>query len=208
MNEDQRSPKTPRSSQAPDQVPRGIEVLVSKASVDPAFKAILLKRRASAAEEIGLALEPPEVAMLNGVPEAQLEAIIARTKVPQEHRRAFLGKAAAVMLAAVGLTSPGCEPEMPAPTGSRPDLPLEEEATPEGDEAPGTDEAPAETTPTSEPVGDDQGQEAPAPEPVESDPEGISPQNPPESPPVIRGIRPDRIPTTKGIRPDLPGGND
>ena len=83
-------------------IPKGIEVLVKKASVDPAFKALLLERRAGAAQEIGLELDAAETMMLAAVPAGQLEAIIARTDVPQEHRRAFLGHAAAAMLAAVG----------------------------------------------------------------------------------------------------------
>jgi len=84
------------------QIPKGIEVLVKKASVDPAFKALLLERRAAAAQEIGLELDAAETMMLAAVPAGQLEAIIARTDVPQEHRRAFLGHATAAMLAAVG----------------------------------------------------------------------------------------------------------
>jgi hypothetical protein len=99
-------------------IPRGIEVLVKKASVDPGFKAILLERRAAAAAEIGLALEPAEALMLDAVPAGQLEAIIARIVVPEEHRRAFLGKAAAAMLATMGLVmSTGC------PAGVSPDRP-------------------------------------------------------------------------------------
>jgi hypothetical protein len=104
-------------------IPRGIEVLVKKASVDPEFRALFLERRAGAAGEIGLALEPAEAAMLAAVPAAQLEAIIARTAVPEEHRRAFLGKAAAAMLATLGLTvaAPSCS------TGERSDRPPPDE---------------------------------------------------------------------------------
>lgn len=89
------------------QIPQGVEVLVHKAAVDPAFRADLLERRAAAAEEIGLPLDATEAAMLAAVPAAQLETIIARTSVPEEHRRAFLGKAAAAMLAAIGAMSGG-----------------------------------------------------------------------------------------------------
>ena len=120
------------SEQSFDQIPRGIEVLVKKASVDPDFKTLLLQKRAEAAEEIGLELEPAEMAMLTAVPAAQLKTIIARTSVPQQHRRAFLGKAAAAMLAAVGLASAGSgcaskekrkPPRPPDPKGIRPDKP-------------------------------------------------------------------------------------
>ncbi len=92
------------------QIPMGIEVLVKKASVDPAFKAILLERRAGAADEIGLKLDAAEAMMLAGVPDTQLDSIIAHTSVPLEHRRAFLGQAAVAMLAAVGAMAIGTVP--------------------------------------------------------------------------------------------------
>ena len=198
------------------QVPRGIEVLVSKASVDPAFKAILLARRAQAADEIGLELDPSETMMLTGVPQPQLEAIIARTSVPQEHRRAFLGKAAAAMLAAVGLMSPGCIPvDHPAPTGERPDIPPTEEPPPEGDEELEPGDVSPETPPEAEPP--DETEEVGRTPGEDVGPDLVDPSSglPPEPPPVIRGIRPDvplrtlgirpdRIPMTKGIRPDVP----
>jgi acyl carrier protein len=87
-------------------IPRGVEVLVKKAAVDPEFRTLLLTARAEAAREIGLVLDPAEQAMLRAVGQSQLEAIIARTTVPQEHRRTFLGKAAAAMLAAIGAMDP------------------------------------------------------------------------------------------------------
>jgi len=115
------------------QIPQGVEVLVNKAAVDPAFRAILLERRAAAAEEIGLDLSAAEAAMLAAVPAEQLQSIIAQTTVPAEHRRAFLGQAAAAMLAAVaamtggvaaGFQLQGVRPDgPPAPTGIRPDPP-------------------------------------------------------------------------------------
>jgi acyl carrier protein len=107
------------------QVPRGIEVLVKKASVDPAFKAILLERRAAAADEIGLQLELAEAAILAAIPREQLETIIANTNVPQSHRRAFLGQAAAVMLTVLAGAATG-EPAFAGGLGgfgNRPDGP-------------------------------------------------------------------------------------
>lgn len=104
-------------------IPRGIEVLLRKASVDAAFKELLLRERGGAAEAIGLKLESGEAMMLTAATAEQLEAVIARTVVPQEHRRAFLGQAASVMLATLGtmmsITS-GCEEET---KGIRPDRP-------------------------------------------------------------------------------------
>ena len=72
-------------------VPRGIEVLLKKASVDLAFKELLLSRRAEAAQAIGLTLTASEVVMLQSVAADQLEGLIRKTKVPKEHRRVFLG---------------------------------------------------------------------------------------------------------------------
>ncbi|MHC4193230.1 MAG: hypothetical protein ACYS8I_01025 [Planctomycetota bacterium] len=105
-------------------IPRGIEVLVKKASVDTKFKATLLDKRADAAGEISLELTSPEAAMLNTIPRKQLEAIIAATKVRPESRRVFLGKVASLMLAAVGVGVSGCKKEEPGDTtGIRPDKP-------------------------------------------------------------------------------------
>ena len=100
-------------------IPRGIEVLVKKASVDRDFREVLLTRRADAAREIDLELAPAEAMMLNAAPEAQLAAIIARTRVSPKHRPAFLGKVAIAMLAALGATVLGCKPE-PQSRGIRP----------------------------------------------------------------------------------------
>ena len=105
-------------------IPRGIEVLVKKASVDPAFKELLLTKRAEAAVVIGLTLEPAELLMLASVPAEQLDAIIARTKVADQHRRVFLGTAAAAMLAALGgVALSGCGSGKETTLGERPDRP-------------------------------------------------------------------------------------
>ncbi len=176
----------PRKTSPPSgSVPRGVEVLVKKASVDPEFKAVLLARRADAADEIGLTLDPAEAMMLTAVPAEQLESIIAQTHVPDRDRRAFLGKVAAAMLATIGLTVPGCgdpkgcRPDAPRktkrktrlePTGSAPDRPPE----PQPPAKPET-EAAADTQPSS---GDR-----------------------PEKIPVPEGMRPDRLPAPTGSRP-------
>jgi len=132
--------RPPGSGKPLGPIPRGIDVLVKKAAVDPSFRALLLSDRDRAADAIGLALHPAEAAMLAAVPRAQLETIIDRTRVPDEQRRAFLGKVAAAMLAVLGAggelaaagglavsggAAGGIMPDrpMPAPTGSRPDRP-------------------------------------------------------------------------------------
>jgi len=99
--------RPPGSGKHVGEIPRGIEVLIKKAAVDPGFKALLLARRSGAAGEIGLVLQPSEAAMIDAVPAGQLEAIVARTKVDSRILPAFLGKVAAVMLVALGASASG-----------------------------------------------------------------------------------------------------
>ena len=80
-------------------LPRGIEVLLKKASVDAEFRELLLADPQQAAASIELELQPVESAMLQTLPKEQLATVIDRTEVPQAHRRTFLGTAAATMLA-------------------------------------------------------------------------------------------------------------
>jgi hypothetical protein len=101
----------PREGRSLGDVPRGVEVLIKKAAVDPAFKKILFKERAGAAAAIGLKLSPAEEAMLAAVPEAQLRAIIRNTKVSPNLRPAFLGATAGAMLAALSAAAYAEEPE-------------------------------------------------------------------------------------------------
>jgi hypothetical protein len=126
-----------------NEIPRGIEVLIKKAAVDPDFKAELIEKRSRAADLIGLKLSGAEAAMLDGVPAAQLEGIIANTTVNPKLKPAFMGRAAAVMLAALGVAAAGC---IPAATGARPDEPppsepIEKETTddPSGGQAAASD---------------------------------------------------------------------
>jgi len=84
-----------------DAIPRAIEVLIKKASVDPEFRRLLMEKRAEAAQEIDLELSRVEVKILSDIPREQLEKIIDNTKVPPEHRPVFLGKAGKLMLAAI-----------------------------------------------------------------------------------------------------------
>ena len=94
---------------ATNQIPRGVEVLLSKAAVDAEFKTTLLGERSAAATRIDLKLNPAEAAMIDAAPRAHLEKIIAETRVEPQHRRAFLGKVAALMLAAIGVQNVQCE---------------------------------------------------------------------------------------------------
>jgi hypothetical protein len=104
-------------------IPRGIEVLVKKASIDRAFREILLEKRAESAAEIGLDLSAAEAAMLNAVQRAQIEQIIENTTVPDEHRREFLGRVGVAMLALCGLGISACDKLFVGPGGIMPDHP-------------------------------------------------------------------------------------
>jgi hypothetical protein len=64
--------RPPSPGQGQVTIPRGIDVLVKKASVDPEFRDKLLTERAEAAIEIDLKLSAAEKAMLNTVPEVTL----------------------------------------------------------------------------------------------------------------------------------------
>lgn len=80
-------------------IPRGIEVLVKKASVDPGFRQLLLQKRGQAASEIYLELTDAELNLLSSISAEQLEKIIDNTKVKPEHRAIFMGKVGKLMLA-------------------------------------------------------------------------------------------------------------
>jgi hypothetical protein len=99
----------PGSGRCTGTIPRGIEVLVKKAAVDPAFRELLFEQRGAAATGIGLELDPAENAMLSAIPREQLAQIVSETTVPDEQRRVFLGRLAVAMLAVIGGSLAGCE---------------------------------------------------------------------------------------------------
>jgi len=179
--------RPPGSGKAVGPIPRGIEVLIKKAAVDPGFKTLLLAKRDGAAKAIDLTLEAAEAMMLKATPRAQLEAIIAQTSVHPSVLPAFLGRAAAVMLVALGAGTLGCDkvevtdgiapdrppakrveppPHIPVPEGVRPDRP------------------PAAKPKTDEPSA---APSATATEPITSTPTSAER--------ITRGIRPSRPPT-------------
>ncbi len=207
--------RPPGSGKAVGPIPRGIEVLIKKAAVDPDFRALLLAKRDEAAGQIGLTLDPAEAMMLKAAPTAQLEAIIAQTNVHPSVLPAFLGRAAAVMLVALGAGTLGCEDDVatldiepdrpsakkveppqniPAPEGVRPDRPQAVERSPgiRPDRIP-TPQPPKPAEPRIK-----------APQRIEPT-DGIRPTRPPEAkpkaetpkPPAPTGIRPDRPPTAR-----------
>jgi hypothetical protein len=146
-------------------VPRGVEILIQKAAVDPDFKAILLEKRSAAAAEIELTLQPAEAAMLDAIPAGQLEAIIKNTKVPENTRRSLLGTVSLATLAALGVvtltSSLGHRIARPKSRGIQPDVPKKA----------ATDTQPASNSTESE---DDTNRPKPAPT-------GIRPDRPSDS---------------------------
>jgi len=94
--------RPPGGGNARERVPRGIELLVKKAAVDPEFRTALHQRRSEAARDIiDLDLTPAEAMMLDTVPADQLEAIISRTNVTLPAVPALLGRSAATMQVAL-----------------------------------------------------------------------------------------------------------
>jgi len=203
--------RPPGPGKAVGPIPRGIEVLVKKAAVDPAFRERLLDGRAKAAEDIGLALDPAEALMLRAAPRQQLEAIIARTKVHPTVRSAFLGRAAAVMLVALGAGTLGCE-KVPVVDGIAPDRPPAKQVEP----PPAAEEATESTPPEAEPLPRVITGIQPAPPATEE----AAKRTPPVAAPQSHGmagiqpavpaevveplVRPERIEPTDGIRPMRP----
>ncbi len=110
--------RPPGDGAIPRHIPRGLEVLIKKAAVDPAFKKLLFEKRARAAEAIGLKLTAAEEAMLAAVPLPQLEGIVAHTRVSPKLRPAFLGYAAGAMLAVLGTGITVCHKKVSPATGS------------------------------------------------------------------------------------------
>ena len=169
--------RPPGPDKAVGDIPRGIEVLVKKASVDRAFRAKLLAERASAAGDIGLELTGAEAAMLKAIPQAQLTAIINRTQVAPESLGAFLGKAAAAMLLALGLSVSGCDDPERNTAGDRPDYPPSARQSQRDGRA---------KEPT-DPINSDHIKKVATSQPSPTD--GIRPDRPPNP---SRGISPDR----------------
>ncbi len=185
--------RPPGSGRNTGTIPRGIEVLVKKAAVDPEFRELLFEQRGAAAATIELELDPAENAMLNAIPREQLAQIVSQTTVPVEQRRVFLGRLAVAMLAVLGVGLAGCKPEVTS-LGIQP-------------ERPGTDgirpDRPTNAPPPLQP---------PAPAGVRPD---LPSTNPPSTnrPYLTRGIQPDRPksdatnippPPPAGIQPDRP----
>ena len=106
-------------------IPRGLEVLVKKASVDTEFRALLLADPSAAARSIDLTLTLYEQSMLAAVTREQMTAIIDATVVPEAHRRAFLGTASAAMILLLGGFAGLATISVSVSAGNRSDHPID-----------------------------------------------------------------------------------
>jgi hypothetical protein len=166
-------------------VPTGIQRLLRLASVDPAFARELGARRAEMGAAAGIELTASERAILQAIPAAQLQAMIAGLPPPEEDRRTFLRQSAAsaVVLLGGALLGPACPVR-----GSRSDVPPEP-APPRPDE------------PAPVPAGA-RIDVPPQPPPPASAPAEPAPPRLPVTQPM-RGTRPNRPQMhTAGVRPD------
>jgi len=179
-------------------IPRGMEVLLKKASVDPDFRERLLRDRSRAAGFIDLVLTPVEAAMLDIAPQAQLEAVIAHTTVEPGHRAVFLGRIAAATLLALGVAVTGCsQSSTPSPLGITPDEVQQQQNNKEKDKQ--KEQPPENQQPVETPA-------PPPPKPDQPVTRGISSALPP-------GVNKPQTPQpgtdhliSKGLTGDLPPG--
>lgn len=82
-------------------VPRGLEILLKKAKVDPTFRSLLQADPEAAAASIDLILTDSERSILANVPPEGLRTMIDKAFVPRQHVSTFLTQSAAAMLAVV-----------------------------------------------------------------------------------------------------------
>ena len=112
-----------RSNRLVGDFPRGIEILLKKASVDSAFGQYLLQTPLEAARSIALDLKPVEINILTNTPRPLLQKMIISTRVPKHHVKTFRTATVTAMLALVLSTTVvlpvlagGGQEELPAQT--------------------------------------------------------------------------------------------
>jgi hypothetical protein len=181
-------------------IPSGIEQLLAMAAVDERFARALQEDRASAVDASGVDLGSTEAGILSAIDDATLERMVAGigATMPEQDRRAFLGRSAAALVALVGAgSSASCQCPATVVKGVRPDRP------PEPGAAPPEPKDPEE--PASQPTNTNTETKA---EPASAPTRPIGGLTIQDTKPQ-RGVRPDRprpsrpMPT-KGIRPKRP----
>ena len=103
-----------RSNRLVGNFPRGIEIMLKKAAVDPSFSQYLVQDPINAAGSIALDLKPVEINILTNTSKSVLEKMIASTRVPKQHVKTFRTATAAAMMVAVLCTTV----VMPAPASA------------------------------------------------------------------------------------------
>jgi hypothetical protein len=99
--------------------PRGIEILLKKASVDEDFAKVLLESPEEAARLISLDLQDSERRILLNTPRSSLRTMIRHTTVKRQQLSAFKTMSAALMLVAVVAVSSLAGASDCAPTPSK-----------------------------------------------------------------------------------------
>jgi hypothetical protein len=84
-----------------DLFPRGIEILIKKASCDRKFKKKLLKDPLKAADILSLELNENEKKIITETSKSLLKSMIKKTNIKKRHENAFMTKSASVMLSAL-----------------------------------------------------------------------------------------------------------
>lgn len=80
-------------------IPRGLELLIKRASIDSDFRKDLLQKRVELLEELNINLDETEKGMLACVPEEHLARMIDATEVPAAQRKAISSGSVAAMIA-------------------------------------------------------------------------------------------------------------
>jgi hypothetical protein len=123
----------PKGQHASDsEIPRGVEILLKVAAIDPTFRQRLIHMRGQAAKTLGFKLTFSEAMILEAVPEKQLQTMIDAMHVSDEERGVLVAVAPqsklpsdSPLLATLGIRPEWTEdpPSPPRTRGIRPDLP-------------------------------------------------------------------------------------
>lgn len=80
-------------------IPRGLELLIKRASIDSEFKSALVQKRSELLKELGITLDETEKNILECVPIDHLTRMIEATEVPPSQRKAISSGSVAAMIA-------------------------------------------------------------------------------------------------------------
>jgi hypothetical protein len=112
------------------EIPRGVEILLKMAAIDPIFRKRLIHMRGQASQDLGFKLAFSEAMILEAVPEKQLQSMIDAMRISDEEREVLLSVSTpwrtredSPLLATLGIR-PDMPERRPGRTrGIEPDLP-------------------------------------------------------------------------------------